>query len=183
MTRNSWRSPKDKGTPKNVAKKNASDSPERKAIGGRSADGGGEADFPPQEPATNVASPRPPEEEPLEESKGPIAKPEDSASKKNDSSSIRQDTSPSTPKAAEQRQPEEQQVKTGEVTFFEKASAVSISNSRRQRSRKAKGSGRTSEALSREEQSYFGARNQGPTLSLRLLSRLRVAAMLRPASR
>ena len=154
MTRNSNKSPQEKGTPKKVIKKNASDSPERKAIGGRSADGGGKADFPPQEPATSVASPRPPEEEQLEESR-PIAKPEDSASKKNDSSSVRQDTSPSTPKAAGQRQPEEQQVKTAEVTFVEKTSAVSISNSRRQRSRKAKGSGRTSEALSREEQSLF----------------------------
>ena len=80
MPRNSWKnSPSEKGTNKNATKKNASDSPERKAIGGRSADGEGIANFPPPQSAAIAASPLPPEDEQLEEPPRPIAKPEDSA--------------------------------------------------------------------------------------------------------
>jgi len=85
----------------------------------------------------------------------PIAKPEDPINTKNKIVPIRQDTTLSTPKAAVQQQPEEQQVQTVEVTFNEKTAAVSVSNSRRQRSRRARGSGRTSEALSRDDQCMF----------------------------
>ena len=155
MIRNNSKSPSSKGNPKNVPKKNASDSPERKAIGARSTDRGEKSDIPLEEPATIVASPQPPGEEQLEESSKPIAKPEDSSNMKNDSVSVRQDTNPSTPQAPEHRQLEEQQLKTAEVTFVEKTTAISITNSRRQRSRRAKSSGRTSEALSRDEQAFF----------------------------
>ena len=91
----------------------------------------------------------------MEEASKPIAKPEDSSNMKNDSVSVRQDTNLSTPQAPEHRQLEEQQLKTAEVTFVEKTTAISITNSRRQRSRRAKSSGRTSEALSRDEQAFF----------------------------
>jgi hypothetical protein len=134
MTRNS-KSPSFKGTPKKVPKKNASDSPERKAIGARSTDRGEKSDIPLEEPATTVASPQPPGEEQLKEVIEPIAKHEDSSSTKNDLVFPSQDTNPSTPQAPVHRQLEEQQLKTVEVTFVEKTPAISITYSRRQRAR------------------------------------------------
>ena len=131
MIRNNSKSPSSKGTPKKVPKKNASDSPERKAIGARSTDRGEKSDIPLEEPAAIAASPQPPGEEQLKEVIEPIAKHEDSSSTKNDLVFPSQDTNPSTPQAPMHRQLEEQPLKTAEVTFVEKTTAVSITNSRR----------------------------------------------------
>ena len=155
MTRNNSKSPASKGNSKNVPKKIASGSPERKAAGVRSINRGESLDIPLEEPAAIAASFPPPGEEQLAGIHRPIAKPADSSHQKNDSVLFSQETNPSTPQAPEHRQLEEQQLKTAEVTFVEKAAAVSIPDSRRQRSRLAKSSGRTSEALSRDEQAFF----------------------------
>ena len=76
-------------------------------------------------------------------------------STKNDSILPSQEMNPSTPPVSLLRELEEHQSKPAEVTFVEKAAAVSVPNSRRHKSRLAKLSGRTSESLSRDDQAFF----------------------------
>ena len=134
---------------KNVIKKNPIDSHEQKTTGGRRPDGEGNSSFPPTQPAATAAPPLPPADKQLKDPSTPIAKPEDEIVP------LRQDATLATPKADAEQQPEEQPLHTGEVTFNHRSAAVSVSNSRRQRSRIAKSSGRTSKALSRDEQRMF----------------------------
>ena len=119
MTRNNSKSPASKGNSKSVSKKLASGSPERKAAGVRSIDRGESSPIPLEDPAAIAASLPPPGEEQLAGIDRPIAKPADSSTLKNDSVLFRQDTNTSTPRAPD-RQLEEQQSKTVEVTFVEK---------------------------------------------------------------
>ena len=130
MPRNNSKSPASKGNSKSTAKKIASGSPERKAAGDRNIDRGESALTPLEDPAAIAASLPPPGEEQLVGLDKPIAKPADSSHLKNDSTLLSQEVDPSTTQASHHRELEEYHLKTAEVTFVEKAAAVSIPNSR-----------------------------------------------------
>jgi hypothetical protein len=148
-------SPKKKdNAQKNIIKKNSPDGRDQKTIGGLKTEGGGNS-FPPTQPAATAAPPQPPADTLLKDPASPIAKQEDPHNTKNETVPISQVTALTTPKADAEQQPEEQPQHTGEVTFHQQSAAASVGNSRRQRSRIAKSSGRTSKALSRDEQRMF----------------------------
>jgi hypothetical protein len=121
------KSPSSGGNSKNREKKSASGSPEQKAAGKFSIDGGETPLTPLDEPAETSASLQPfmdKEDQPGEVAKL-IAKLTDSP-KKNDSILPSQEVNPSTPPVSLSRELEEHQSKPAEVTFIEKAAAASV---------------------------------------------------------
>ena len=131
----------------NSVRTNSPDGRDQKTDGGLEPEGG-ENSFPPTQPAATAASPQPPADNTLlKDPQPPIARPdEDPHNKKKETVPISQGTALTTPKHDTQQQ--------SEVTFHLQP-AASVSNSRRQRSRTAKNTGRTSRALSRDEQRMF----------------------------
>ena len=142
---------KEKSTPSHSAKNhnskgmktNSSADPEQRTDEGERPKGGGNLLFPPTHPAATAASPQPLMDMSLKDTSEPIAKPEDpSYDTKKENTSTSQDAFLATPNHDTPLTPE--------VTFhLPRASSASVS--RRQRSRTAK-AGRTSKALSRDEQ-------------------------------
>ena len=152
MTRSNYSSAKKKrekawAQKQNIVKTNSPDGQEQKTIGGHEPEGG-ENSFPPTQPAATAATPQPPADNTLlKDPQPPIARPdEDPHSTRKETVPISQGTALTTPKHDAQQPPE--------ATFLQQP-AASISNSRRQRSRTAKNTGRTSRALSRDEQRMF----------------------------
>ena len=116
---------------------------------------GGGNPFPPTQPAATAASPQPPVDLSLKDPSQPIAKlPDPHDDTKKETASTSQDASLTTPNHDTQLQSEERGQLAPEVTFH-LPRAFSVSISRRQRSRTAKAGGRTSRALSQDEQRMF----------------------------